>query len=617
MPPQFALGYHQCRWNYRDEDDVAQVDAGFDTHDIPYDVLWLDIEHTDGKRYMTWDKSVFPTPKRMIDDVASRGRKMVTIVDPHVKKDENYAIYKEAEQKRFYVQKPDGTDFDGWCWPGSSTYLDVTSPKVREWWAGKFALDSYHGSTTDLYIWNDMNEPSVFNGPEVTMQKDLMHHGGVEHREVHNAFGMYYHAATADGIRRRNDERPFVLSRAFFAGTQRVGPIWTGDNAADWDHLRVSLPMVMTLGLTGLTFSGADVGGFFGNPDAELMTRWYQMGIYYPFFRGHAHLDTKRREPWLFGDDSTALIRAAIRRRYQLMPYLYTLFEAAHREGAPVTRALWYEFPADHHTLDKEDAVMLGPAVLVHPVLHAGATQVTVYLPEGIWYDMDTNAVHRGPKTFDYPVTMADTPTFVRGGYIIVRRDRSRRSTAAMAADPFTVIVAPDEAGNAVGEVYLDDGKSFQYQTGAFSRRALTFTAFSKLECSAPVTASAAAGGVGGAAAEGATAETKGAGAGGAGAAAVPVSASPAGGGGTFPAAAATVERIIILGAQRYASAAAVAAKGARGGYTTSKQPDTETEVEVGPAPASTREGVPSAATAVRKPDVPMAHDWTVTLAQK
>jgi alpha 1,3-glucosidase len=162
--------------------------------------------------------------------------------------------------------------------------------KVREWWAGKFALDQYKGSTKDLYIWNDMNEPSVFNGPEVTMQKDLIHHGGVEHREVHNAFGMSYHAATADGIKRRNNERPFVLSRAFFAGTQRVGPIWTGDNKADWDHLRVSIPMVLTLGLTGLTFSGADVGGFFENPDAELMTRWYQLGIYYPFFRGHAHL---------------------------------------------------------------------------------------------------------------------------------------------------------------------------------------------------------------------------------------------------------------------------------------------------------------------------------------
>jgi alpha 1,3-glucosidase len=487
MPPQFALGYHQCRWNYRDEDDVAKVDAGFDEHDIPYDVLWLDIEHTDGKRYMTWDKTVFPTPKRMIDDVASRGRKMVTIVDPHVKKDASYPIYKEAEQKKFYVQKPDGSDFDGWCWPGSSAYLDVTSPKVRDWWAGKFSLDSYQGSTKDLYIWNDMNEPSVFNGPEVTMQKDLKHHGGVEHREVHNAFGMYYHAATADGIRRRNDERPFVLSRAFFAGTQRVGPIWTGDNAADWDHLRVSLPMVMTLGLTGLTFSGADVGGFFGNPDAELMTRWYQLGIYYPFFRGHAHLDTKRREPWLFGDESTGLIRAAIRRRYQLMPYLYTLFEAAHREGAAVARPLWSEFPADADTLDKEDAMMLGPALLVHPVLHPGAKEVSVYLPAGVWYDMDTNAKHTGPKAFKYPVTMADTPTFVRGGHIIVRRDRSRRSTAAMAADPFTVVVAPDEAGNAVGEVYLDDGKTFHYQKGAFARRALTFTAFGTLECSAPV----------------------------------------------------------------------------------------------------------------------------------
>ncbi|CAN0877416.1 Probable glucan 1,3-alpha-glucosidase [Linum grandiflorum] len=303
MPQHFATAYHQCRWNYRDEEDVENVDAKFDEHDIPYDVLWLDIEHTDGKRYMTWDSVTFPHPEEMQNKLAAKGRHMVTIVDPHIKRDDNYYIHKEATEKGFYVKDSSGKDFDGWCWPGSSSYLDVLSPEVRTWFSTKFALDSYKGSTPSLYIWNDMNEPSVFNGPEISMPRDALHFGGVEHRELHNAYGYYYHMATSIGLVKRGDgnDRPFVLSRAFFAGTQRFGSVWTGDNTADWDHLRASVPMLLTLGLSGISFSGADVGGFFGNPEPELLVRWYQLGAFYPFFRAHAHQDTKRREPWLFG----------------------------------------------------------------------------------------------------------------------------------------------------------------------------------------------------------------------------------------------------------------------------------------------------------------------------
>jgi len=464
LPPLFSLGYHQCRWNYRDEQDVEEVDAGFDEHDIPYDVIWLDIEHTDGKRYMTWDSTKFPTPERMINDIAEKGRKMVVIIDPHVKKDDKYPIFKEAESKQYYVKKNDKTtDFDGWCWPGSSMYLDVTNPDVRSWWASKFALDSYKGSTPDLYVWNDMNEPSVFNGPEITMQKDLIHHGEVEHREVHNVFGMYYHMATAEGIEKRQNERPFVLSRAFFAGTQRIGPIWTGDNAADWEHLRVSVPMVLTLGLTGLPFSGADIGGFFGNPDSELLVRWYQLGAFYPFMRGHAHIDTKRREPWLFGDENTNLIREAIRNRYRLLPTFYALFDENSRLGTPIVRPLFYAFPDDPRVLRKDDCFMLGDALLVYPVMEAGASQIEIYLPKGVWYDVDTNEKHFGPKEFMKKVTMRDIPQFQRGGSILITKERARRSTKAQRNDPITISIAPDEKGEARGAYYNDDGISFAH----------------------------------------------------------------------------------------------------------------------------------------------------------
>ncbi|KAF8377060.1 hypothetical protein HHK36_030433 [Tetracentron sinense] len=312
MPQHFATAYHQCRWNYRDEEDVENVDSKFDEFDIPYDVLWLDIDHTDGKRYFTWDRMLFPNPIEMQNKLAAKGRHMVTIVDPHIKRDESFHLHKEATEMGYYVKDATGKDYDGWCWPGSSSYPDMLNPEIRSWWAEKFSFQNYRGSTPSLYIWNDMNEPSVFNGPEVTMPRDALHYGGVEHRELHNAYGYYFHMASADGLLRRGDgkDRPFVLSRAIFPGSQRHGAIWTGDNSADWDHLRVSVPMILTLGLTGMSFTGdgyiyiyagADVGGFFGNPEPELLVRWYQLGAYYPFFRAHAHHDTKRREPWLFG----------------------------------------------------------------------------------------------------------------------------------------------------------------------------------------------------------------------------------------------------------------------------------------------------------------------------
>lgn len=268
---------------------------------------------------------------------------MVTIIDPHIKRDSNYYIHKEATSKGLYIKDKDGqNDFDGWCWPGASSYLDFTSDRVRSWWADQFAYDRYKGSTPSLFTWNDMNEPSVFNGPEVSMQKDLLNLNGEEHREWHNLYGMLFQRATMEGQVRRNkpeeNVRPFVLSRAFFAGSQRYGAIWTGDNAAEWSHLEIAAPMLLSLNVGALSFVGADVGGFFGNTDAELMTRWMQAGAYSPFFRGHAHHDAKRREPWMFGEETMVRLRKAAMDRYALLPYWYTIFREAGITGMPVMR---------------------------------------------------------------------------------------------------------------------------------------------------------------------------------------------------------------------------------------------------------------------------------------
>lgn len=465
MPPLFSLGYHQCRWNYKNQEDVAEVDAGFDHHQIPYDVIWLDIEHTDGKRYFTWNEAQFPSPKAMQEAIGAKGRRMVTIVDPHIKRDNQYFVHKQASEKGYYVKKRDGSDYEGWCWPGSSSWIDYTVPAARFWWGELFRYDNYVGSTPFLYTWNDMNEPSVFNGPEVTMHKDALHYGQVEHRELHNVVGLEFHKATAMGLIKRSpgdSDRPFVLSRAFYAGTQRWGAIWTGDNAAAWEHLEISTPMLLSIGMTGIPFVGADVGGFFGNPEPELLTRWYQAGAFQPFFRGHAHLDSARREPWLFGEPYTTLIREAIKTRYNYLAYWYTLFYESTRTGAPPMRPLWFNFPTDANLFALEDQFMVGSDLLVKPIAQAGVTSTTIYLPApDQWYDIRTFQMLPGRgRAEPVQAPLDKIPVYQRGGSIIPTWERTRRSSSQMQSDPFTLVVALDANQFAAGNLYFDDGVS-------------------------------------------------------------------------------------------------------------------------------------------------------------
>ncbi|KAF9576907.1 hypothetical protein EC968_000032 [Mortierella alpina] len=475
LPQAFSIAYHQCRWNYNNQQDVAEVDAGFDEHDIPYDVLWLDIEHTNGKRYFTWDDAKFPNPNDMQRSLGAKGRKMVTIIDPHIKKDGDYHVSKEGAELDVYIKNKDGnSDFDGWCWPGSSQWIDFYNPKARDWWASLFSYDRYKSSTKDLFTWNDMNEPSVFSGPEITIPKDVIHYGKVEHRNVHNLYGTMFHSATAQGLTQRNEtnQRPFVLSRAFFAGTQRFGAIWTGDNLATWEHLEIASPMLLTIGLSGIPFSGADVGGFFGNPEPELLTRWYQAGIYYPFFRAHAHLDSRRREPWLFGEPYTTQIREAVRTRYALLPFWYTLFQESSIDGMPIIRPMFTEFPEDEAVFGMDDQYMVGNALLVKPVTKPGATRSSVYFAGNEkWFDIKDYSVEQGPGVKEVDSPANKIPVYQRAGTIIPRRERPRRSSKAMENDPFTLVIALDSKGEAKGRIYLDDGETFNYEQGDYILR--------------------------------------------------------------------------------------------------------------------------------------------------
>jgi len=272
--------------------------------------------------------------------------------------------------------------------------------------------------------------------------------------------------------------RSFVLSRAFFAGSQRYGAIWTGDNSADWKHLRASVPMLLSIGIAGLPFAGADVGGFFGNPEGDLMVRWYQAGAFQPFFRGHAHLDTKRREPWLKGEPYTTYIREAIRTRYTLLPLWYSLFHQSSIDGTPVMRPLFYEFPNEEAIFDLEDEYLIGNQLLVKPIVEANLASTSVYLPgKGqIWYRFDNLEPTAGGNSISVITPLNKIPVFIRGGSIIPKKERVRRSSSLMANDPYTLLIALDSQGQASGEIYFDDGISFNYKRGQYVWKNITMT---------------------------------------------------------------------------------------------------------------------------------------------
>ena len=483
LPQQFAIAYHQCRWNYVTDEDVKDVDRKFDKHNIPYDVIWLDIEYTDGKKYFTWDAHTFADPIGMQKQLDAHGRKLVAIIDPHIKNEGGYHIVDELKSKDLAVKNKDRNIYEGWCWPGSSHWIDAFNPTAIKWWQSLFSYSAFTGSAPNMFIWNDMNEPSVFNGPETTMPKDNLHHDDWEHRDVHNLNGMTLANATYNGLIQRDPKsprRPFVLTRSFFAGSQRSAAVWTGDNEAKWDHLAASLPMILANNIAGYPFVGADVGGFFGNPSKELLTRWYQAGAFYPFFRGHAHIDTRRREPYLAGEPYTQIITQALRLRYQLLPAWYTAFHEAATDGSPIVRPQYYIHPSDERGFAIDDQLYIGgTGLLAKPVTTEGAEVVDIYIAdEEIYYDyFDYKIVHGKGKFHKLPAPLDKIPLLMQGGHIVPRKDRPRRSSALMKWDPFTLVVVLGNDGNAEGTLYVDDGESFNYQEGAYIHRKFTFSA--------------------------------------------------------------------------------------------------------------------------------------------
>lgn len=495
LPQYFALGYHQSRWNYLTDGDVLDVSARFDEADIPMDVMWLDIEYAKEHMYAVWDRHAFKDPERMMRELDARGRKLVIIVDPHLKMSSDYFLYQEAKQRDLLVHNKDGSVYEGECWSGHASWIDFFNPATWPWWISQWLLPNRKilANARNLFVWNDMSEPAIFSGPEVTSPKDVVHYGGWEHRDVHNINGLILHNLTSQGLTRRElgmrdaagrpgiERRPFVLSRAWWLGTQRFGAIWTGDNMGTWEHFANSVPMILANGVGGMSFCGADIGGFFGNPDTELLVRWYQAGIWEPFFRAHAHIDTKRREPYLFDEPVRRTLRGLLQLRYRMLPVWYTAFWTSHVSGQPVLRPQYLVFPHDEAGFAVDDQYYLGDSgLLVKPPARQGVEAVDVYLADDEpYYHYFTHHEYVGRShnaTVPAPLTDA-MPVLIRGGSIVSVRERDRRAAEMQRRDPFTLYVAVGRTGEAHGSLYLDDGQTLQHRHAqAFLARHFTWS---------------------------------------------------------------------------------------------------------------------------------------------
>ncbi|MDY6986349.1 MAG: glycoside hydrolase family 31 protein [Candidatus Thermoplasmatota archaeon] len=413
MPPLWALGHQISRYSYYPQERVIEVARKMREHRIPCDAMYLDIDHNEGFVPFTWSKD-FPQPERMVKELKAMGFEIIPIVDPALKDE----IYKEAFDRGYLLKRKDKVYMDH-MWPGLCAWPDFTREEVREWWGEKYRTYTELGIEG---IWNDMNEPSVFNERK-TMKDDVIFGNGFSHLKNHNAYALLEVCATYEGLKKLGVKEPFVLSRAGFAGIQRYAALWTGDNTASWEHLALQIPMLLNMGLSGLSFTGSDIGGFIDAPSPELLVRWYEASALVPFFRNHTGKGNYDQEPWVYGKHYEDIIRKHVEMRYELLPYLYSLAYESHTKGYPVIRPLFFEFQGDKETYTIDDEFMIGPFILVAPIIKEGARTREIYLPEGKWYDYHDKKEYEGGKRIVYEAPLDKLPIFVKDGAIIPKQN--------------------------------------------------------------------------------------------------------------------------------------------------------------------------------------------------
>ncbi|HEX8575878.1 MAG TPA: glycoside hydrolase family 31 protein [Flavobacterium sp.] len=469
LPPLWALGYHQCKWSYFPESKVKEVTKKFRELQIPCDAIYLDIDYMDGFRCFTWNKEYFPDPKKMVAELAEDGFKTVVIIDPGIKIDKEYDVYNEALANDYFCKRADGPYMKGKVWPGECNFPDYTNPAVREWWAGLFKeLISEIGVKG---VWNDMNEPAVMEVPGKTFPMDVRHDydgNPCSHRKAHNIYGTQMARATYEGVKRfAYPKRPFIITRSAYSGAQRYTSSWTGDNVASWEHLWIANIQMQRMSISGMGFTGSDIGGFAEQPSGELYARWIQLGVFHPFCRTHSSGDHGDQEPWSFDDEVIAITKKFVELRYQLLPYLYTMFWEYINDGVPMLKPLVYFDQEDIQTHYRTDEFIFGNQILVCPILEPNAQGRRMYLPAGNWYNYWTNEVISGKKELWVTTDYDQIPIFIKEGAIIPKYP-VQQYVGELEFEEITLDVYY-KLGKEKSEVYEDAQDGYDYNKGRYS----------------------------------------------------------------------------------------------------------------------------------------------------
>ncbi|MFN4198879.1 MAG: glycoside hydrolase family 31 protein [Flavobacterium sp.] len=476
LPPMWTLGFHQCKWSYYPESKVREIASTFRKLNIPCDAIYLDIDYMEGFRCFTWNKEYFPDTKKMVADLAQDGFKTVVIIDPGIKIDKDYWVYQEALEKDYFCKRADGPYMKGKVWPGECNFPDFTNPEVREWWAGL-----YKELIADIGIkgvWNDMNEPAVMEVPTKTFPLDVRHDydgNPCSHRKAHNIYGTQMARATYEGVKRfAYPKRPFIITRSAYSGAQRYTSSWTGDNVATWEHLWIANIQMQRMSMSGMGFTGSDIGGFAEQPSGELFARWVQLGVFHPFCRVHSSGDHGDQEPWSFGEEVVNIVRKFIELRYQLLPYLYTMFWKYVNEGEPLLKPLVYFDQEDVQTHYRTDEFLFGNQILVCPILEPNAMGRRMYLPKGNWYNYWTNERVEGKRELWVKTDYDQIPIFIKEGAIIPKYP-VQQYVGELEINEITLDVY-FKYGKEKSLVYEDAQDGYDYNKGRFSLRTFTLT---------------------------------------------------------------------------------------------------------------------------------------------
>lgn len=457
---RWIYGSHQSRWGYCSQDEILGIAEAFEKNEIPCDVIHMDIDYMDGYRVFTFDKERFPDTKALSETLADKGIKLISIIDPGVKKDEAYFMYREGMEMDAFAHDAQGAVYENAVWPGTSVFPDFSREDVRKWWGEKTKILLDHGIRG---IWNDMNEPASFRGP---LPDDVKFAAGA-HDEIHNIYGHLMAKATYEGLLEHdNGRRPFVLTRAAYAGSQKYCGGWTGDNHSIWSHLTLSLEQICNLSLCGMAMCGSDIGGFGSDVTPELLVRFYQAAVFAPFFRNHSAVGTRRQEPWLFDEKTRDAVRKTVRLRYRFIPYIYDLARECERTGEPIVRPLVYEYPHDKMVRNICDEYLLGKFVLVAPVTVPGKFAREVYLPEGEWYDYETNEKYTGGKYILADAPLDKVPVFIRAGAILPVAEGNIQSTEDITSENTRILTYP---GQGTFIHYEDDNETLAYREGSYN----------------------------------------------------------------------------------------------------------------------------------------------------